>query len=99
MNITLVDKSEFQVKYMWDKHIDLFSRISEVVCKYKIINHKSDAIICYLDSVEYENFRNNLPREFVIHSISFNTLPKELSPMCRRWIQYGGIYFMETPHG
>lgn len=93
MNIVLIDKSEFQVKYLWDKGISILDKAVQLGHKHYSSN--VDAIICYLDSEEYENLRDALPRDFCIYRVSTNTLPKELEPMCRRWVQYGGVHFME----
>ena len=95
MNIALVDKSVFQTKYLWEEGDTLLDKITRVEDKCYTDNYKINAIVCYLDRVEYESFCNFLPREVVIFSGSFSKLPKELEPMCKRWIQYGGIYFME----
>lgn len=94
-NIVLIDKSNFQSKYVWQQNDDLLSFIDNIVSSVKTDYNKVNHVVCYLDRTEFDSFRNNLNRDVVMYSVRCN-LPVELTPMCKRWIQYGGIYFMEV---
>ena len=53
MNIALVDKSVFQTKYLWEEGDTLLDKITRVEDKCYTDNYKINAIVCYLDRVEY----------------------------------------------
>lgn len=93
-NIVLIDKSVFQSKYVWQQNDDLLSVIDNIVSSVAICYNKVGHIVCYLDRAEFDSFRNSLNRDVVMYSAMQN-LPTELTPMCKRWVLYGGIYFME----
>lgn len=94
-NIVLIDKSLFQTRYVWQENSDLLSYINNAVSSVTANYRAVDCIVCYLDRTEFDSFRNSLGKDFVMWS-AMCKLPAELTPMCKRWIQYGGVYFMEV---
>lgn len=94
-NIVVIDKSELQDKYVWEKGNTLIDRIDCITVAVVNSYHNVNNIVCYLDKVSFESFKVTLGKEFVMYSTVHSKLPDELKPMCSRWVQYRGIYFME----
>ena len=94
MNILLIDKSEFQTKYIWQDKFTLNGVIDKILEKARTEYKSLSYAVCYLNRNEYDSLCNSIDRTVLMYS-GIAPIPKELKPMCGRWFRYNGVYFME----
>lgn len=94
MNILLIDKSEFQTKYVWQEKSTLANVIDKILEKARTEYKSLSYAVCYLKHNEYDSLCNSIDRTVLMYS-GIAPIPKELKPMCGRWFRYNGVYFME----